>query len=96
MNARGSTVGARLRNILARVKEVTCYGAHEGTARAIAVVFTMSGADYRQWGLVFREWGTAREDFEELVDDLRFIADTIVDDISLDGVIGNLFGEESD
>jgi hypothetical protein len=34
----------------------------------------------------------ARGDFEELVDDLRFIAD----DISLDGVIGNLFGEESD
>jgi hypothetical protein len=55
VNARGSTVGVRLRNILARVKEVARYGAHEGTARAIAVVFTMSGADYRQWGLVFRE-----------------------------------------
>ena len=41
-------------------------------------------------------WGAAREDFEELVDNLRFIADAIVVDISLDGVIGNLFGEESD
>jgi len=96
VNARGSTVGARLRNILARVKEVTRYRAHEGTARAIAVVFTMSGVDYRQWGLVFREWGMAREDFEELVDDLHFLADAIVGDVSLDRVVGNLFGEESE
>jgi len=37
-----------------------------------------------------------REDFEELVDNLRFIAYAIVDDVSLDVVVGNLFGEESD
>ena len=96
VNARGRTIGARLRNIPACVKEVARYGAHEGATRAIAVVPTMSRADYRQWEPIFREWGAAREDFEELVDNLRFIADAIVVDISLDGVIGNLFGEESD
>ena len=56
----------------------------------------MSGADYWQWEPVFPEWGAAWEDFEELVDDLYFPADAIVGDLSLDGVIGNLFGAESD
>ena len=96
VNARGRTVAARLWNILAHVMEVARNGAHEGTARAIAVVSTMSGADYRQWEPVFPEWGAAREEFEELVDDLRYVADAIIDDASLDGVVGNLFDEESD
>ena len=56
----------------------------------------MSGADFRQWEPVFPEWGIAREDLDELVDDLLFVADAIVDDVSLDGVVSNLFGEESD
>ena len=57
MNAKGSTVAARLRNVPARVTEVIRYGAHEGTARAIAVISTMSRADYRQWEPIFPEWG---------------------------------------
>ena len=60
------------------------------------MVSTMSGADYQQWELVFPVWGVAWEDFEELVDDLYVSADAIVGDVSLDGVIGNLFGAESD
>ena len=36
-----------------------------------------------------------REDFEELANDLHFPADTIIGDVSLDGVVGNLFEEES-
>ena len=86
----------RLRNIPARVKEIARYGTHEGAARAVAVVSTMSGEDYRQWEPVFPEWGAAREEFKELVDDLYFPTDAVVGDISLDGVIGNLFGDESD
>ena len=70
VNAKGSTVGARLQNVPARVKEVAGHGVPAGTARAIAVVSTMSGADYRQWAPVFPEWGPWREAFEELVDDL--------------------------
>ena len=86
----------RLRNIPARVTDVARYGAHEGAARAIAVVSTMSGEDYRQWEPVFPEWGAAREEFKELVDDLYFPADAIANDVSLDGVVGNLFRAESD
>jgi len=96
VNARGSTVAARLRNVPARVTEVAEHGVHVGAARAIVVVSHMSGADYRQWEPVFPEWGTAREDFQELVDDIRYVTDAIVDDVCLDGVVGNLFGEESD
>ena len=96
MNARGSTVAARLQNVPARVKEVAEHGVHAGAARAIAVVSTMSEADYRQWEPVFPEWGAAQEAFDGLVDDLSLAADAIVADVSLDGVVSNLFGAESD
>ena len=46
VNTRGSTIAARLRNILARVMEVAEHGVHAGAARAIAVISHMSGADY--------------------------------------------------
>ena len=95
MNAKGDTVAARLQNIPARVTEVAEYGAHEGAAKATAVVFTMSGADYRQWAPVFPEPGPRRNAFEELVEDLYYPADAIARDVSSEGVISNLFGEES-
>ena len=53
VNVWGSTVAARLQNIPAHVQEVARYGAHVGAARAIAVVSTMSEADYWQWEPVF-------------------------------------------
>jgi hypothetical protein len=60
------------------------------------MVSTMSGADYRQFQPVFPEWGAVREEFEDLVDDLSIITDAIVDDVSLEGVVSNVFGEELD
>ena len=76
--------------------EVAEHGIHTGAARAIAVVSTMSGADYRQWELVFPEWGEARNAFDELVNDLSLPADAIAANVSLEGVVSNLFGAESD
>ena len=76
--------------------EVAEHGVHAGAARAITVISTMSGVDYRQWEPVFPEWRAAREAFDELVDDLSLPADAIVADMSLEGVVGNLFGAESD
>ena len=96
MNTKWSTVAARPRNVPARVKEVAGHGVHAGAARAIAMVSTMSGADFRQWEPVFPEWGEARNTFDELVDDVSLPADTIIADVSLEGVISNLFGGESD
>jgi len=96
VNATGSTVAARLRNIPACITELAEHGVHVGTARAIVVVSHMSRADYRQWKPVFPEWGAAREAFDELVDNLSLPADAIVADVSLEGVVSNLFGAESD
>ena len=96
VNARGSTVAARLRNVPARVMEVAEHGVHAGDARAIAVISNMSGADYRHWEPVFPKWGEVRNAFNKLVDDLSLPADAIVADVSLEGVVCNLFGAESD
>ena len=74
--------------------EVAEHGVHAGAARAIAVVSTMSRADYRQWELVFPVWGEAQNAFDELVDDLSLLADAIVADVSLEGVVSNLFRAE--
>ena len=60
------------------------------------MISTMSGVDFQQWEPAFPEWGAAREAFEELVDDFYFPANAVVGDVSLDGVVGNLFGDESD
>ena len=95
MNARGDTVAARLQNIPARVTEVAEYGAHEGAARAITIVSTMSGADYRQWAPTFPEPGPQCDAFEELVEDLSYLADAVARDVSPEGVNSNFFGEES-
>ena len=56
----------------------------------------MFGADYRQFHSVFPEWGEARGEFEELVDDLSIVCNAIIDDVSLDAVVSSDFGEESD
>ena len=76
--------------------EVAEHGVHASAARAITVVSTMSGADYQQWEPVFPEWGEARNAFDELVDDLSLPAGAIVADVSLEGVVSNLFEGESD
>jgi hypothetical protein len=96
VNARGSTVAVHLRIVPARDMEVAQHGVHAGAARAIAVVSAMSGAYYRQWEPVFLEWGEARNAFDELVDDLSLPADAIAADVSLEGVVSNLFRGESD
>ena len=96
VNARGNTVAARLQNIPARVTEVAEHGAHEGAARAIAVISTMSGVDYQKWAPIFPEPGLRRDAFEELVDDLYYPADAVARDVNSEGVISNLFEEESD
>ena len=75
--------------------EVIEHGVHAGAAGAIAVVSTISGVDYRQWEPVFLEWGDARNAFDKLVDDLSLPADAIIADVSLEGVVSNLFGAES-
>ena len=92
----GNTIVARLQNIPACVTEVAEHGAHKGAARAIAVISTMSGADFWQWVPIFPEPGPQREAFEELVDDLYHPADAVAGDVSAEGVISNLFEEESD
>jgi hypothetical protein len=55
----------------------------------------MSRSDYRTFHPVFPK-GEEREEFDELVDDLSMVADAIAENVSLDAVINNVFGEESD
>ena len=95
VNARGDTIAARLQDIPNHVQEVAGHGVHRGAAVALAMVQTLFGNDLRTLHPIFPE-GEAREDFEELVDDLYLPVDAVVGDVSLDGVVSNLFGEESD
>ena len=93
VNAQGDTVVARLQDVPHRVREVSRHGVHRGATIAITVVQTMSGSDYRTFHPVFLA-GDEQEDFYELVDDLSLVADAVVEEISLDAVISNVFDDE--
>jgi len=93
MNARGDTVVTRLQDVRNRVREIASHGVHRGATVAIAVVQTMSGADCRTFHPVFPV-GEEPEDFYELVDDLSIVADAVVEEVSLDAVISNVFDDE--
>jgi len=93
VNARGDTVVARLQDVPHRVREVSRHGVHRGAAVAIAVVQTMSGSDDRTFHPVFPV-GEEQEDFYELVNDLSIVADAVVEEVSLDAVISNVFDDE--
>ena len=94
VNTWGDTIVARLQDVHNRVREVTWHGAHQGAVVAIEVVQTMSRADYRNFQPVFPAVGEEQEDFYELVDDLSIVADAVVEEVSLDAVISNVFDDE--
>ena len=93
MNARGDTVAARLEDIPLRVREVAAHGVRQGAAVALASACVRTGQDLRLMEPVFPE-GEAREEFEELVDDLSMVASTIAKDVSIEAVIGNVFADD--
>ena len=95
VNARGGTIAARLQDIPNRIQEIAGHGVHQGAAMALAVVQTLSGNDLRTLHPIFPE-GEAREEFNELVDDLGMVATAITEDVRLDAVISNVFAEDSD
>ena len=57
------------------------------------MVQTLSRHDLRTLHQIFPE-GEAREDFEELVDDLGVVAAAIEEEVSLDAVISNVLADE--
>ncbi|RLN07456.1 hypothetical protein C2845_PM11G04390 [Panicum miliaceum] len=69
VNARGDTIATRLQDIPNRVQEVAGHGVHHGAAVALAMVQSLSGNDLWTLHPIFLE-GEAREEFEDLVDDL--------------------------
>ena len=93
VNVRDDTIAARLQDIPNYVREVTGYGVHRGATVALAVVQILSGNDLRTLHPIFPE-GEAREDFEELVDDLGVVATAIEEEVSLDAVISNVLADE--
>jgi len=93
VKAQGDTVAARVQDIPAHVQEVTGHGVHRGAAVALAMVQTLSGNDFQTLHPIFPE-GEAREDFEELADDLGIVASTIGEEVSLDAVVSNVLTDE--
>ena len=95
MNARGTTVAARLWGIPNRVREVTVHGVHHGAAVALATAQFHSGHDFLQvepvhLPLSSEDWWA----FEELIDDMEMAATAISEDVSIEAVIGNVFADD--
>ena len=93
MNAQGDTVVACLQDVRNRVREIAGHGVHRGAAVTLAVVQTLSENDLRTLHPICPE-GEAREDFEQLIDDLGVVATTIKEEVNLNAVISNVLADE--
>jgi len=93
VNAIGETIAAWLQHIPNHVQQVTSHGIHHGAAIALAVVETQFENDLHTLHHVFPE-GEAREDFEELINDLGMVATIIGEEVNVDTIISNIFIEE--
>ena len=94
MNARGTTVAARLQDIPNRIRKVAGHGVRRGAAVALATVQFQTGHDLPQVEPIHLPLGS--EDwwvFEELADDMEMAA-AISEDVSIEAVIGNVFADD--
>ena len=83
----------RLQDIPNHIQEIAGHGIHHGATVALAVVQTLSKKDLWTLQPVF-PLGQAREEFEELVDDLDGVTTVISDEIHVGNVINNAFTDE--
>ncbi|XP_039853626.1 uncharacterized protein LOC120712010 isoform X2 [Panicum virgatum] len=93
VNAQGDTVAACLQYTPNHVWDVSDYGVHRGAAIALAVVETLSENYLQTLHPIFPK-GKAREDFEELIDNLDKVSTAISAEFSLDAVISNVLADE--
>ncbi|RLM69761.1 hypothetical protein C2845_PM17G02720 [Panicum miliaceum] len=87
------TARAQLVTADSRVAGSCGHGVHRGATVALAMVRTLSRNDLRTLHPIFPE-GEAREEFEDLIEDLDVVASSISEEVSLGVVISKVFADK--
>ena len=90
INARGPFINARLHDVPVRVQEISLHGVRRGTSVALATAQVQTGYELRTMETGF-PMGNNPKLHEELVEDFDDAAEAIVDIISAQDVINNVF-----
>jgi len=90
INARGSLIDARLRNVPARVQDVALHGVRHGAAVALIVAQVQTGHELHAMETGF-PMGDGPEEHEDLLKEFVMEAEAIVDITSTQDVVNKVF-----
>ena len=90
INARGSSIDARLQDILARVREIALRGVYHGTSMVLTVVEVQTGYELQAMEIGFPV-GDSPEEHKDLHEEFTMAAKAVVDITSAQDVVNKVF-----
>ena len=94
MNARGDTIAVHLQDVPNRVREVAGHGVHQRRRRRPCRSADIVRERPPNPASDLFSAGEAREEFEELVEELDAVAIAITEEVSLDAVVYNVLADD--
>ena len=90
VNARGSSIDARLQDVLVHVREIALHGIHHGAAVALTAAQVQMGYELHAMETGF-PMGDGPEEHEDLLEEFTIAAEAIVDITSTQDVVNKVF-----
>ena len=90
VNARGSSVDARLQDVLTRVQEIALHGVRHGASVALTAAQVQTGHELHAMETGFPV-GDGPEEHEDLLEEFVMAAEAIVDITSAQDVVNKVF-----
>ena len=90
VNARGSSVDARLQDIPARIQEIALYGVRHGASVVLTVAQVRTGHELHSMEIGFQV-GDGPEEREDLLEEFTMTAEAVVDITSAQDVVNKVF-----
>ena len=78
VNAQGSSINARLQDVLVHVREITLHGIHHGAAVALTAAQVQMGYKLHAMETGF-PMGDGPEEHEDLLEEFTIVAEAVVD-----------------
>ena len=90
VNARGSSIDARLQDILVRVREIALHGVRHGAAVVLTAAQVQMGYKFRAMETGF-PMGDGPVEHEDLLEEFTIAAKAVVDITSVQDVVNKIF-----
>ena len=90
VNARGSSIDARLQDVPVHVREIALHGVHHGAAVALTTAQVQMGYELHAMEIGFPV-GNGPEEHEDLLEEFTIAAEVVVNIISAQDVVNKIF-----